>query len=66
MAMLRLLTRDSGALAVLPPLVVKDEISQGLLSEYQTLTGVEEYFYAISVPRKQQSDLIRQLLRGEL
>jgi LysR family transcriptional activator of nhaA len=66
MAMLRLLTRDSGALAVLPPLVVKDEISQGLLSEYQTLTGVEEYFYAISVPKKQQSDLIRQLLRGEL
>jgi len=66
MAMLRLLTRDSGALAVLPTLVVKDEIAQGRLEEYQILNGVEEYFYAISVPRKQQSDLVRQLLSGEL
>jgi len=64
MAMLRLLTRDSGACAVLPPLVVKDEIQQGLLEEYQVLHNSFENFYAISLPRKQQSDVVRQLLQG--
>lgn len=66
MAMLRLLARDSGALSVLPPVVVKDEISQGLLTEYQSLPGVDEHFYAISIPKKQQSDLVKLLLSSEL
>lgn len=64
MAMLRLLTRDSGACAVLPSVVVKDEIRQGLLEEYQVLTNSFENFYAISLLRKQQSDVVKQLLQG--
>lgn len=63
MALLRLLTRDSGALAVLPPLVVQDEIAQGLLAQYQVLNNAYENFYAILLPRKQQPDLVLQLLR---
>ena len=66
MAMLRLLTRDSGALSVLPAVVVKDEIALGLLAEYQSLPDVEEHFYAISMPKKQQSDVVQLLLRGAL
>jgi LysR family transcriptional regulator, transcriptional activator of nhaA len=63
MAMLRLLTRDSGVFAVLPPLVVKDEIRQGILEEYQVLRNSFENFYAISLPRKEQTDTVLQLFR---
>ncbi|WP_440054136.1 LysR family transcriptional regulator [Pseudoalteromonas sp. T1lg65] len=52
MAMMRLLARDSGALAVLPSVVVKDEITQGVLCKYQDLEGIDEFFYAISTHKK--------------
>jgi len=51
MAMLRLLARNSGALAVLPTVVVRDEIAQGVLKEYQTLPNVHGDFYAITIRR---------------
>lgn len=65
MAMLRLLTRDSGALAILPAVVVKDEIANGLLAVYQTFEQIDEQFFAISLPRKQQSDLVLELLKTQ-
>lgn len=52
MAMLRLLTRDSGALAVLPPVVVRDEIHHGELIEYAALPNLYENFYAIRIKRQ--------------
>lgn len=52
MAMLRLLARDSGALSVLPPVVVRDEIQQGSLVEHLVLPNVYESFYAITVKRQ--------------
>ncbi|KJY98132.1 LysR family transcriptional regulator [Pseudoalteromonas ruthenica] len=61
MAMLRLLARDSGALAVLPPVVVKDEIEQGILCQYQSLTDAYEHFYAITAQRKFMPDALAQL-----
>lgn len=64
MAMLRLLTRDSGALAVLPPVVVKDEIEQGLLEVYQTLPNAYENFYAITAHRKYIPDALTALLQA--
>ncbi len=63
MAMLRLLARDSGSLAVLPPVVVKDEIEQKLLAEYQTLPNSFEHFYAITIERKFVKPLLLELLR---
>ena len=51
MAMLRLLARDSRAFAVLPAVVVRDEIRQGVLVEYQQLPTLFESFYAITVKR---------------
>ena len=59
MAMLRLLARDSGALSVLPSVVVKDEIEQGLLVEYQRLPDAFEHFYAITAQRKLKSLLAK-------
>jgi LysR family transcriptional activator of nhaA len=62
MAMLRLMARDSGRVAVVPEVVVQDELSQGLLEEYCALPGVHETFYAITVPRHFRSEALRRLL----
>jgi len=63
MAMLRLLARDSGALAVLPTVVVQDEISQGTLVEYLQIPNVFEHFYAITVRRSYSPEVLQMLLR---
>lgn len=52
MAMLRLLTRDTGALAVMPDVVVKDELDNGILKSYLVLPSVFENFYAVTVKRR--------------
>ncbi len=62
MAMLRLLARDSGALAVLPPVVVQDELKMGSLEEYMVLPRVYENFYAITVKRRYPRALIAELI----
>lgn len=62
MAMLRLLARDSGALAVLPRVVVRDEIQQGNLVEYMTLPNLYESFYAITIKRQYVPELLTELL----
>lgn len=62
MAMLRLLARDSGALALLPEVVVRDEIASGLLVPYMTLPDVHENFYAITVPRQFAPPVLTELL----
>ncbi|MDF1629648.1 MAG: LysR family transcriptional regulator [Alcanivoracaceae bacterium] len=63
MAMLRLLARDSGALAILPRVVVRDEIRRLELSEYMALPTVTENFYAITVQRSYQPPALRELLK---
>lgn len=62
MAMLRLLARDSGAFSVLPPVVVKDEIAQGVLVLYQDIPDAYEHFYAISAQKKFMPDALNKLL----
>ncbi len=66
MAMLRLLARDSGELAVLPRVVVKDEIQQGTLVEYMTLPNQFESFYAITIKRHFISPVVAELLAQPL
>ncbi|HAN28390.1 MAG TPA: LysR family transcriptional regulator, partial [Haliea salexigens] len=51
MAMLRLLARDSGGLAVVPEVVVQDELQSGKLERYCVLDSVVERFYAITAKR---------------
>jgi len=51
MAMLRLLARESGALALVPEVVVQDELHSGTLETYWVLEDIVEHFYAITAER---------------
>jgi LysR family transcriptional activator of nhaA len=66
MAMLRLLARDTGALAVMPRVVVKDELKRGELWEYLVLPNIFENFYAVSVKRHITNPQITELLNIKL
>ncbi len=62
MAMLRLIARDSRAVALVPAVVVVDELRSGVLEEYAAVPNLYEEFYAISVRRQYQHPLIPPLL----
>lgn len=62
MAMLRLLARDTGALTVLPTVVVKDEIAQGILKVHMPMPNVFENFYAVTVKRQFIPPVLTELL----
>lgn len=62
MAMLRLLARDSGRLALVPDVVVQDELEQGLLQKYCEVPGIHEHFYAITAARHFRSALLETVL----
>ncbi|HMM65848.1 MAG TPA: LysR substrate-binding domain-containing protein [Dokdonella sp.] len=62
MAMLRLLARDSGGVALLPEVVVQDELRNGILEAYCTVPKVHENFYAITTARRRQPSILKQLL----
>ena len=64
MAMLRLLARDSGAIAALPEVVVQDELRDGSLQRYCVIPGVFENFYGITAFRRRHSPLVQKLLAG--
>jgi LysR family transcriptional regulator, transcriptional activator of nhaA len=62
MAMLRLLARELDALALLPSVVVRDELRAGTLREYCVVPGLYEDFHAITVKRHFQHPLVNALL----
>ena len=62
MAMLRLLARDSGAITVVPEVVVQDELRDGRLQRYCAVPGVFENFYAITAVRRSPSPLVQSLV----
>lgn len=62
MAMLRLLAREGRALALVPRVVVADELRSGFLVEYCRVPGMGETFYAITATRKFPNALVRDLL----
>lgn len=68
MAMMRLFVREGVGLAVLPPIVVTDELEAGHLSEALPLPGIIETFYAVTLRRKFPNPLVQDLLsqRAEL
>ena len=63
MAMMRLMARADSGLAVLPPIVVTDELSTGVLKEAQTLPGITETFHAVTLERRFPNPLLRELIR---
>ncbi|MDR9426440.1 MAG: LysR substrate-binding domain-containing protein, partial [Marinobacter sp.] len=62
MAMMRLLTRDSGYYAVLPPVVVRDELKSGALKDYGALPGIFEEFYALTIRRQFEKPALQEIL----
>ncbi len=62
MAMLRLIARDSGWLAVLPEVVVQDELRSGALVTVGRSTELQESFYAITTPQRHRSEVLERLL----
>lgn len=64
MAMLRLIARDSGWLAVLPEVVVQDELRTGILVVVGHSTALQERFYAITTPHRHRIEVLEQLLAG--
>ncbi len=63
MAMLRLLARDSDSVALLPTVVVQDELRAGRLVEYAVVPELSETFYAITVQRHFEPPLLEELLK---
>lgn len=64
MAMLRLLARESDGLAVVPPIVVQDELNAGLLIEHCRIPDVTERFYAIVQTRRFPNPLLQELINA--
>lgn len=62
MAMLRLLTRDTKAVAVMPSVVVKDEVANGNLKVYATLPNIYENFYVVTVQKHMSNKLVTELI----
>ncbi|MBX5454962.1 MAG: LysR family transcriptional regulator [Acidobacteriia bacterium] len=62
MAMLRLLARASGTLALVPPIVVRDELATGLLVERCRIPDLSENFYAIVQSRRFPNPLVQHLI----
>ena len=58
MAMLRLMTRESAGLAVVPPIVVRDELKAKTLVEVRRLPDLFETFYAITMRRRLDNPLV--------
>lgn len=61
MAMLRLLAREGVGRAVIPPIVVTDELDNGLLVEIQRLPGIVEHFYAVTIRRRFPNPILATL-----
>jgi LysR family transcriptional regulator, transcriptional activator of nhaA len=66
MAMLRLLARDTGALALVPPVVVADELAAGTLVERCSIPQIQERFYAVTAQRRFPHPLLKRLLQPGL
>lgn len=63
MAMLRLLAPDSGNTALLPSVVVQDELRSGKPQEYCVVPQLHENFLALTVQRQFEPPLLKTLLR---
>jgi LysR family transcriptional activator of nhaA len=64
MAMLRLIAREGGGLALVPPVVVKDELERGVLVERARIPGLREHFYAVTTSRRFASPFVRDLIES--
>lgn len=64
MAMIRLLARADAGLAIIPPIVVRDELQSGTLVEASRLDGIGETFFAVTRERRFPNPLLADVLPG--
>jgi LysR family transcriptional regulator, transcriptional activator of nhaA len=64
MAMIRLLARVDVGLAIIPPIVVLDELSSGTLIEAGQLDEMRETFFAVTLERRFPNPLLADVLPG--
>jgi LysR family transcriptional activator of nhaA len=62
MAMMRLLARADAGLAVIPPIVVQDELASGTLVELARFDGISEVFCAVTLQRRFPNPLLAEVL----
>lgn len=62
MAMMRLLAREGLGLALVAPIVVKDELNSGQLKEAKEHPRIKETFFAITLRRRFPNPLVQELL----
>lgn len=65
MALLRLMARDTGCLALVPTVVVQDELTDGRLVEHAVVPDIFEAFYATTVQRHFEPPVLKQLLNRD-
>ena len=63
MAMMRLLAREGIGLAILPPIVVRDELASGDLVESAKLPNLTEAFFGVTVERRFSNPLLAELIQ---
>lgn len=64
MAMIRLLAREGAGLAVIPRIVVQDELAAGILAEAEELPGIKETFLAVTLQRRFPNPILAELLHS--
>lgn len=64
MAMLRLLAREGEGLALVPPLVVRDEIASGALVVTHQIPEIRETFHAVTPARRFPNPLTGELIEA--
>lgn len=62
MAMVRLLAREGAGLAIVPPIVVRDELKSRQMHDHGRLPGLKEMFYAITPKRRFPNPLLAKLI----
>jgi LysR family transcriptional activator of nhaA len=62
MAMLRALTRENIGIAVVPPIVVTDELASGELVAAEHVPNLTETFYAVTLKRRFPNPLLRDVI----
>jgi LysR family transcriptional activator of nhaA len=62
MATLRLLAREGEGLALVPTVVVRDELESGELVEVQAIPQLRETFYAITPTRRLPNKIVEEMV----
>lgn len=64
MAMLRLIARETDCIALVPPVVVQDELKSGILTELFKIPDIHETFYAVTASRRYPNPYLKKLLQA--